>query len=144
MGAGRAIGASGYVSRGSVIGRGYGRPVANIAYGRSGAFTPRPGLRQPGWNTGWNRWDHGRRWNRWNRWGWGPAFAVGVGGWGWDTWDYGWDYPGYYYDSGPAYASGYLGAYCATPARTCQLYEPAPVGIGCSCSGGRYRGTVVP
>jgi len=37
------------------------------------------------------------------------------------------------------------GGMCSTPVKTCTLYEPAPLGIGCSCRvpGGRARGTVV-
>lgn len=36
------------------------------------------------------------------------------------------------------------GNYCATPVKTCLLYEPGWVGTGCSCkvTGGRARGTV--
>lgn len=38
------------------------------------------------------------------------------------------------------------GGRCSTPVRLCTLYEPAPIGMGCSCSvpGGRARGSVVP
>lgn len=37
------------------------------------------------------------------------------------------------------------GGMCSTPVKTCTLYEPAPLGIGCSCRvpGGQARGTVV-
>lgn len=37
------------------------------------------------------------------------------------------------------------GGQCSTPVKTCTLYEPAPLGIGCSCRvpGGQARGTVV-
>jgi len=37
------------------------------------------------------------------------------------------------------------GGMCSTPVKTCTLYEPAPLGIGCSCRvpGGHARGTVV-
>ncbi len=41
-----------------------------------------------------------------------------------------------------------LGGYCTTPQKTCLLYEPAEVGLGCSCRApagyGRFRGAVVP
>jgi hypothetical protein len=42
-------------------------------------------------------------------------------------------------------STGALGGYCATPARTCALINPAEIGIGCSCRipGGRARGTVI-
>lgn len=38
------------------------------------------------------------------------------------------------------------GDQCSTPVKMCTLYEPAQLGVGCSCkvSGGRARGTVVP
>jgi hypothetical protein len=59
-------------------------------------------------------------------------------------WRYG--YP-YYYGLGnlaaaPLPASG---NYCATPVRTCLLYESGWLGTGCSCRvpGGYARGTVV-
>lgn len=37
------------------------------------------------------------------------------------------------------------GGMCSTPVKTCTLYEPAPLGIGCSCRvpGGHARGVVV-
>lgn len=37
------------------------------------------------------------------------------------------------------------GGQCSTPVKICTLYEPAPIGIGCSCRvpGGRARGTVI-
>ncbi len=87
---------------------------------------------------------------------------------------YGYGYPGYYHwgyagatpvvgvtsvpASGDYYHWGYAGAmpavgvvtepasgdYCATPVRTCLLYEPGVLATGCSCKvpGGRARGTV--
>lgn len=52
-------------------------------------------------------------------------------------------YPGPASTFGPAY-----GNYCATPQKTCLLYEPAEVGLGCSCRAPagrpRFRGVVVP
>lgn len=94
------------------------------------------------------------------------------GGWGWRHAGYYRGYRGYpYWGSGLAAATlGAIAAYpydpaypaypvypayeampaaaggmCSTPVKTCALYEPAPLGIGCSCrvSGGRARGTVV-
>jgi hypothetical protein len=78
----------------------------------------------------------------------GAGIAYGVG-------TYGYDYP-YdtgYYDSGydavpiaPAATDMDEGGSCATPALVCRLYEPAPIGYGCSCSvgGGQARGVVQP
>jgi hypothetical protein len=45
----------------------------------------------------------------------------------------------------PIYVTPAAGWTCSTPVRVCTLYEPAPVGIGCSCRtpGGRARGVVV-
>lgn len=51
-------------------------------------------------------------------------------------------YPVYQaYETVPAMEGGM----CSTPVKTCTLYEPAPLGIGCSCRvpGGHARGTVV-
>lgn len=52
-------------------------------------------------------------------------------------------YPGPASTFGPAY-----GDYCATPQKTCLLYQPAEVGLGCSCRAPagrpRFRGEVVP
>ncbi len=67
----------------------------------------------------------------------------------------------YYEDpwaSDPAYYPAYpgpsttfsapLGQYCATPQKVCLLYQPAEVGVGCSCRAPaglpRFRGAVVP
>jgi hypothetical protein len=78
---------------------------------------------------------------------WGPAIGFGIGTsypyWGYGGYGYGWD--DYYYDV-PSYGYGALGGFCATRVRTCQLYDPAPIGAPCSCRipGGRARGSVVP
>jgi hypothetical protein len=64
--------------------------------------------------------------------------------------DYGPAYPDYgpAYPVYPAYQSAPVasGDQCSTPIRVCTLYEPAQLGVGCSCkvAGGRARGTVVP
>jgi hypothetical protein len=48
--------------------------------------------------------------------------------------------------TGRSVANGEIGIYCATPAKTCELYHPSYVGGGCSCRvpGGRSRGFVSP
>jgi hypothetical protein len=89
---------------------------------------------------------HRRNYGGW----WGPAVGFGIGfgypywGYGGYGYGYGWD-DDYYYDT-PTYGYSSLGGFCATRVRTCQLYEPAPVGAPCSCRipGGRARGSVVP
>ena len=46
--------------------------------------------------------------------------------------------------TGRSVATGQMGIYCATPAKTCELYHASYVGGGCSCRvpGGRSRGLV--
>jgi hypothetical protein len=48
--------------------------------------------------------------------------------------------------TGRSVATGQIGIYCATPAKTCELYHASYVGGGCSCrvTRGRSRGTVSP
>ncbi|MGH6835254.1 MAG: hypothetical protein ACREC9_06825 [Methylocella sp.] len=48
--------------------------------------------------------------------------------------------------TGRSAAAGQIGIYCATPAKTCELYHASFVGGGCSCRvpGGRSRGYVSP
>ena len=48
--------------------------------------------------------------------------------------------------TGRSVAAGQIGIYCATPAKTCELYHASYVGGGCSCRvpGGRSRGSVSP
>jgi len=58
------------------------------------------------------------------------------------------DEPAYYYRR-PYYSapvSSGIGDYCRTPVRTCQLINPAEIGVGCSCrvAGGRAYGSVIP
>ena len=116
--------APGFTPRASFIGRtGFaGRPVA------------------------FNRYNHFNRVG-WRHRGWGGA-GIGLGlasapYWGWDD----------YYASPligvgfePGVGIGGIGGFCATPVRTCQLIDVAPIGTGCSCqvSGGRARGVVSP
>lgn len=129
----------GLVTQGGGGGGGFVAPNASTggrgAYVQGGSnYTPRPDHR------------HDSRHHRSGGW-FGPAigFGIGVGYpyWGYGGYGYGWD--DYYY---PSYGYGYadLGNFCATRARTCQLYEPAPLGVRCSCRvpGGRAVGQVVP
>jgi hypothetical protein len=80
------------------------------------------------------------------------------GGYGYDyDYDYGYEpayypYGGGYYSTPVTYGGGSYGGqfgnYCATPQKTCQLYTPAEVGVGCSCRAPaglpRFQGEVVP
>ncbi len=112
-------------------------------------FTPRPGfIGRPGFagrpvafnrfnRTGWR-----------NRGWWGPGVGLGLGlglasapYWGWDDY-YSSPYIGVGFDAG----IGGIGGFCSTPVLTCQLYDLAPVGTGCSCRTpvGRARGVVSP
>jgi hypothetical protein len=86
----------------------------------------------------------GRRWHN-NGWGWAGAGLVGglaLGALASSSYPYdGGYYGGYSYP-----VSGGLGNYCQTPVRTCLLYNPAELGVGCSCrvAGGRAGGVVIP
>ncbi|MDB5510392.1 MAG: hypothetical protein JWL93_2861 [Hyphomicrobiales bacterium] len=86
--------------------------------------------------------------------GYGPYYDQPYYDWG-NGYDEGYDYPveeTYVPAPVPVYPaprrySAALGNHCSTPQKVCQLYQPAQVGIGCSCrapSGGRFRGQVVP
>ena len=107
--------------------------------------------RHYGWHRGWHRgWHYG--WHRgWHR----PYYGY----------NYGYGYP-YGYGLGTGLATlataplavaaaataplmtgrsvAASGNYCATPVKTCLLYEPGWVGTGCSCKvyGGQARGIV--
>jgi hypothetical protein len=79
----------------------------------------------------------------------GARFAARPG----FTPDYGYPYTTGYsddpgYDVAPALATVEVGegGSCATPVLVCRLYEPAPIGYGCSCTvnGGQARGVVQP
>jgi hypothetical protein len=99
----------------------------------------RPGFR-PGWYGGWRH--AGYPYRRYPYWGAasGLASAATLGALA--------TYPAYpVYESYPAYdvVPAAQGGTCSTPVKTCNLYEPAPLGIGCSCRvpGGYARGVVV-
>ena len=76
-------------------------------------------------------------------WGGYPGLWAGGLGLGWDV---GYPYGGYSGVSEVPDVGAEVGAYCATPVRTCQLINPSYIGAGCSCrvTGGRARGTEVP
>ncbi len=84
---------------------------------------------------------YGGRYPYYGGWGFGTGLVTGSVIGAAATYPY-YNYPYATYQTPVATASG---GYCATPARTCALTTPAPVGVGCSCrvSGGRARGTVV-
>ncbi len=141
-------------------GLGLARPGGGMA---PGANFSRPGFPRPNagavagnfdnrgqWAAGGQRWRGGHwRGGRWGGGGWWPGYgaaAVGLG-YGVGAWGYPYDGGYYGYDDYPAYSTvitGALGDYCATPVKTCRLYEPADVGASCSCKvgGGRAGGFV--
>lgn len=102
-----------------------------------------PGYR-PGWHGGWG-WRHAGYYPypRYPYWGAasGLAAAATLGALA--------TYPAYpaVYPAYPVYevVPAAEGGMCSTPVKICNLYEPAPLGIGCSCRvpGGHARGVVV-
>jgi hypothetical protein len=138
--AGRSLGSAPLVTGRSVA----AAPNAGFAAARPG-FTPSPAL-----HGAWRGGQHRRFWP-YAAAAAGAGLAYGVGGYGYD-----YDYPydtGYYdpaYDVAPAIAPVVVdtdeGGSCATPVLVCRLYEPAPIGYGCSCTvgGGQARGVVQP
>ena len=137
-------------------GRFTGGPSASNRFAGAHPLTVSPGRRYLG------RSDFDRRGRGWYGAGIGlaaaPFFSPWFAGDSYDPYYYDPGYGGYdpYYPAaGPIYypeptyeSDGPLGDYCATPQKTCQLYDPAPVGIGCSCRAPagqpRYRGQVAP
>ena len=86
------------------------------------------------WHYGWHRGWH-RHWGYYPRWGFAPVV-------------YGYSAPVAYGYSAPVVTGVTVAAdgnYCATPMKTCLLYEPGWLGTGCSCKvpDGYARGTVV-
>jgi hypothetical protein len=86
------------------------------------------------------------------RWGWGgyPYWGVGAGLATAAVIGAAASYPAYAYPAYPAYQvyevdASAIGGQCSTPVRICTLYDPAPLGTGCSCRipGGHARGVVV-
>jgi hypothetical protein len=76
------------------------------------------------------------------------AGLAGASGYGYPAYGYGGGYGyGAYGSSAPLMTAPSVaadGMYCATPVKTCLLYEPGWLGTGCSCRvpGGHARGTV--
>jgi hypothetical protein len=138
--AGRNLGSAPLVTGRSVA----AAPNAGIAAARPG-FTPNPAFHGAGRGG-----QHRRVWP-YAAAATGAGLAYGVGAYGYD-----YDYPydtGYYdptYDVAPAVAPVAVdtdeGGSCETPVLVCRLYEPAPIGYGCSCTvnGGQARGVVQP
>lgn len=95
-------------------------------------------------------WNNGYAWRRHNNnyWGYAGAGLLGglaIGALASSAYPYGYGYDAGY--AGYSYpVSGSLGNYCQTPVKTCLLYDPAVLGVGCSCRvpGGRAGGVVVP
>jgi len=91
-----------------------------------------------------------------------PGYAYGYGdpgyygygayndpGYGYGDTGYGVGYAPQYsrpLQTGRSSAMGGFGKYCATPVKTCTLYNPSSIGADCSCkvSVGRARGNVAP
>jgi hypothetical protein len=108
---------------------------------RPGFGAYRQGWRGGGW--GWRHAGYYRGYRGYPYWGTGLAAAATLGAIA--AYPYGPVYPGYpvypVYGAVPAAEGGM----CSTRVKTCTLYEPAPIGIGCSCRvpGGSARGTVI-
>jgi hypothetical protein len=155
MGARPSFGA-GFAARNSgaaplMTGRSVAAPNAGFA---AAAGTPKAGFTgQPAFTPGAavrSAWRGGRHHRFW------PYAAAAAGaGIAYGVGSYGYDYPydaGYYddpgYDAGPVVPAALddEGGSCATPVLVCRLYEPAPIGYGCSCTvgGGQARGVVQP
>jgi hypothetical protein len=123
-----------------------GRSVAAPnAFGGAAATPSARFAGRPGFNPGFR--NHHRFWPY-------AAAAAGAGiAYGVGTYGYDYPYDTGYYDPGydvapvaPAATSIDEGGSCATPVLVCRLYEPAPIGYGCSCTigGGQARGVVQP
>jgi hypothetical protein len=135
-----------------ITGRSVAAPNAGLAAAAAGSpkagFAARPGFTaNPTFRGAWAGGHHRRVW---------PYAAAGAGaGIAYGSGTYGYDYPydsGYYdpgYDVAPiAPVAGGLdeGGSCATPVLICRLYQPAEIGLGCTCTvdGGPVRGVVQP
>lgn len=133
-------------------------------YGRGIGLRPGfPGYR-PGWGGGWRGGWHGAGFYPRRPWGWGGYYPYRRYWGGYPYWGVGaglataavigaaagypgYGYPAYGYPVYPAYEvlPAASGGQCSTAVKICTLYEPGPIGTGCSCRvpGGRARGVVV-
>jgi hypothetical protein len=155
-----SAGAGGFAARpaGSAAFAGRNLGSAPLVTGRSVAAAPNPGFAaarpgftpSPALHGAW-RGGHHRRFWPYAAAAAGAGLAYGVGTYG-DDYDSPYD-AGYYdpsYDAAPLVAPVVAdtdeGGSCATPILVCRLYEPAPIGYGCSCTvgGGQARGVVQP
>jgi hypothetical protein len=133
-----------------MTGRSVAVPNAGLAAASAGpkaGFAGRPGFAaNPTFRGAWRSGHHNRFW---------PYAAAAAGaGLAYGAYGYDYDYPydaGYYdpgYDAVPVAPAASIdeGGSCATPVLVCRLYEPAPIGYGCSCTvnGGQARGVVQP
>jgi hypothetical protein len=121
--------------------------LAATAAGPKAGFAGRPGFTpNQTFRGAWRGGHHNRFWPY-------AAAAAGVG-LAYGAYGYDYDYPydtGYYdpgYDAVPVAPAASIeeGGSCATAVLVCRLYEPAPIGYGCSCTvnGGQARGVVQP
>jgi hypothetical protein len=151
------FGGAGFAARNTgaaplITGRSVAAPNAGFAAAGAGpraGFTGRPGFTgaNPAFRGAWRGGHHNRFWPY-------AAAAAGAGlAYGAYGYDYDYPYDTGYYDSGydavpvaPAAVDADEGGSCATPVLVCRLYEPAPIGYGCSCTvnGGQARGVVQP
>ena len=160
LGASPSFGAGKVGAAPLITGRSVAAPNAGLAAATAGSpkagFAARPGFTSnPTIRGTWAGGHHRRVWPY-------AAAAAGAGlayGVGTDGYDYGYPYDTGYYDPGyydPGYdvapvapvAGGLVeeGGSCATPVLVCRLYEPAEIGLGCTCTadGGPVRGVVQP
>jgi hypothetical protein len=138
-----------------ITGRSVAAPNAGSAaagIGPKAGFAGRPGFTaNPGDRGAWAGRHHRRFWP-YAAAAAGAGIAYGIGTYGYDS-DYGYPYDAGYYDPGydavpiaPAAAEFAAGGSCVTPVLVCRLYEPAQIGLGCTCTvgGGPVRGVVQP
>ena len=144
---GAGIGARGIGARGvGVAGVGLGRSAAVRGVGWRGAGWA-PGVGRGYWRPGLAAAGVGLGLATAPFWGsnYGYSGYPGYAGYGYPgyAWDYNTTAP---VETGRSVAVGQIGNSCQTPVKTCLLYSPADVGIGCSCRvpGGRARGSVIP
>jgi hypothetical protein len=155
LGASSSFGAGKVGAAPLMTGRSVAAPNAGLAAATAGSpkagFAARPGFTtNPTVRGAWAGGHHRRVWP-YAAAAAGAGLAYGVGTYGYD---YGYPYDTGYYDPGydvapvAPVAGGLVdeGGSCATPVLVCRLYEPAEIGLGCTCTanGGPVRGVVQP